>query len=180
MPAKSKYLWGLTVIATWALIIGIFSITQEITLRNGKIVLLKTIPIDPVDIFRGEYVALSYNISFVNTLIYGINSESLEYNQRVFVILDIDSSGNASITDISLQRPDTTLYIAGRFIGRRYIEETDNTQATISYGIENWFVAEGRGRALERYQGDVVAEVAIGTRGSAIIRALLLNGERIE
>jgi uncharacterized membrane-anchored protein len=36
---------------------------REHILRNGKVILLRTAPIDPRDLFRGDYVRLNYEIS---------------------------------------------------------------------------------------------------------------------
>ena len=36
---------------------------REYILRNGKIIYLRTAPIDPRDLFRGDYVRLNYEIS---------------------------------------------------------------------------------------------------------------------
>ena len=36
---------------------------REYVLRNGKVIHLRTAPIDPRDLFRGDYVRLNYEIS---------------------------------------------------------------------------------------------------------------------
>jgi uncharacterized membrane-anchored protein len=54
-------------------------------------------------------------------------------------------------------------------------------QVTVEYGIESYFVEEGRGRAVEatRNVGDLRVEVAIAKSGQALITALLLDGKAL-
>jgi uncharacterized membrane-anchored protein len=48
----------------------------------------------------------------------------------------------------------------------------------VRYGIENYFVPEGEGRALERPRPDekIAIQVAVDRRGAAAIKAVLVNG----
>jgi len=43
----------------WLIIIGGFIGFKEYTLRTGQEVVLKTVPIDPRDLFRGDYINVS-------------------------------------------------------------------------------------------------------------------------
>ena len=50
----------------WFVIIAGFIGYKEYTLSQGQKILLKTIPLDPRDLFRGDYVVLNYEISQLN------------------------------------------------------------------------------------------------------------------
>lgn len=53
------------------------------------------------------------------------------------------------------------------------------SQVRVKYGIENYFVPEGEGRAIERPSaGEKISiEVAVDRCGNAGIRAVLINGK---
>ena len=75
----------------WLSIIAAFVVTKEYTLRTGAEILLKTRPVDPRDLFRGDYVILSYDISRFNA---GDMQSSLvrhfRVDDQVYVTLDMD------------------------------------------------------------------------------------------
>ena len=64
----------------WLIIIGGFVAYQEFTLKTGQEVLLKVQPVDPRDLFRGDYVVLRYDITRVdsNVQLSGIKSKKSE------------------------------------------------------------------------------------------------------
>ena len=53
----------LLVAALWLAILGGMVAINEHTLRTGREIVLKTVPVDPRDLFRGDYVTLRYDIS---------------------------------------------------------------------------------------------------------------------
>ncbi len=55
-PKKTFYL----IVVFWLLIFSGFIAYKEYTLRTGTEVILKTMPVDPRDLFRGDYVTLNY------------------------------------------------------------------------------------------------------------------------
>ena len=63
MTQKIKF-FGIGVL--WLVIIGGFIFSKQMTLLTGKEVLLKTVPVDPRDLFRGDYVVLRYDISTID------------------------------------------------------------------------------------------------------------------
>jgi uncharacterized membrane-anchored protein len=64
------------------------------TLNSGTTVFLQTAPVDPVDLLRGYYQTLGYEISSLNTLAKlpgGELKRSLPNGQEVFVTLTLPS-----------------------------------------------------------------------------------------
>jgi uncharacterized membrane-anchored protein len=53
--------------------------TKIYTLKTGTKILLEVLPVDPRDLFRGEYVRLQYKISTINWN----KMEKIEQNQMV-------------------------------------------------------------------------------------------------
>ena len=168
---KKKIFIGIGIF--WLIIIGGFIISKEYTLRSGKEVLLKTIPVDPRDLFRGDYVILSYEISRIE-LDEILNSYEFKKNDKVFVSLDIDADNKGSFKDVSINKPKKGLFIEGA------IEDVRRERLNIKYGIESYFVPEGRGRVIERNLKNTYTKVVIDKFGRAVIKGLIINGEEVE
>jgi uncharacterized membrane-anchored protein len=137
-------------------------IPKERTLATGEEVVLQTVPIDPRDLFRGDYVNLRYTISTVRSY------TDFEVGDRVYVGLaqqgDIWDAVSAS------HSPPDGLYIKGR------VTQTQQGQIDVEYGIESYFVPEGSGHIIERAR-DVKVRVAVDSSGNSVIKGLLVDGE---
>lgn len=160
---------------------------KQWTLNTGTPVVLETQPIDPRSLFRGDYVRLNYKI---NTLHLADLSYDRDFkkHERIYVVLD---KGDPYWQPVSLhhKRPVIPIHqvaIKGevRWVGRQRWnpalgswEEIDHV--LVRYGIENYFVPEGEGLALERPKPDekISVLVAIDKFGNAGIKSVLVNGE---
>lgn len=155
----------------WIVVLGGFIAYKEVILRTGNEVLLKTVPVDPQDLFRGDYVILRYDISTINTSDY--TTSSFEHGDTIYVSLDLDKTKIASISDISAKKPEEGIFIKGKvvsvFSGRLRVE----------YGVESYFVPEGRGGEIENKSGRIYTKAAIDGSGNAVIKALVYDGEEI-
>ena len=83
-------------------------------LRSGQEVRLEIAPVDPRDLFRGDYVVLAYRIGTVEmpTDV----TVSFTRGQQVFVTLRPDASNKARAVAVSAERPavsGTDIVIAG-------------------------------------------------------------------
>lgn len=159
-------------------------------LRSGAEVRLKTVPVDPRDLFRGDYVVLAYPISMVEGPAGG--DGGLRRGDAVFVTLTPDSEGFARASAVARTRPAVTgsdVVIAGRVqsTGACALNETGEADCgsgrrrlRIAYGLESYFVPQGEGRAIETTQRsriEVVAAVSAG--GEAAIKRLLIDGKLV-
>ncbi|MCX6998659.1 MAG: GDYXXLXY domain-containing protein [Kiritimatiellaeota bacterium] len=150
---------------------------RELILRTGRVVYLRTAPVDPQDPFRGDYVTLDYEISRVPTnlfrdaLVASKPDPALRGGHRVYAALRPDGD-LASLVSLSDRQPDSGLFIRGRLDPR----QRNNYAVGVRYGIEAYFVQQGRGRDLERarVQGAVQLplemEVALGRSGTAVLK----------
>lgn len=159
----------------WMVIIAAFVLSKEYTLRTGTEVLLKTRPVDPRDLFRGDYVILSYDISRFDA---GDMRASLvrhfREGDRVYVTLDTDAQ-YASIKQVHYDSPRGEIFLKGR------VARVRGDQVTITYGIESYFVPEGEGRQIERRRnrGKVDVLAAVDRGGNVMIKELLLDNEEV-
>lgn len=157
-------------------------------LRSGVEVLLKTAPVDPRDLLRGDYVTLNYDISRVpiSTMVDGPPKKSLNA-QILSVRLKKQDDGYWGIVESSFRpldpKPDTvvlkSLPVDYAFDG----EPTDPSQAMIgvTYGIERYYVPEGQGHDIENARNDnrVAIAARVSSDGAAHIRSLLLDGKSV-
>jgi len=131
---------------------------KEYRLSTGERVLLRVQPVDPVDPFRGEYVALSYGIS-------RLTLASPRIGETVYVPLRRDG-GEWRGGRISRERPPRGLFIRGRV-----------KPSGIEYGIETFYVEEGTAIEYERAirRGRLYAQVAIDDDGGAQLDDLVVR-----
>ncbi len=159
-------------------------------LRSGAEVRLKTVPVDPRDLFRGDYVVLAYPISTVEGPAGG--EGGFQRGDAVFVTLTRDAEGFAQARAVGRTRPTLAngeVAIAGRVQSTGACALNDAGEADcasgrrrlrIAYGLESYFVPQGEGRAIEttpRARIEVVAAVSAG--GEAAIKRLLIDGKLV-
>lgn len=160
-------------------------------LRSGQEARLELTPVDPRDLFRGDYVVLNYRIGTVDFPKDAMSSPFTR-GQQVFVTLRPDASNKAKAVAIAAERPavsGTDIVISGVVsspstcplnetgamdckLGRRAVG--------VRYSLESYFVPEGEGKKIEltpRALLEVVA--AIAPSGQAAIKRLLIDGKPV-
>lgn len=187
MPLLLRYLLAALVLCGLILIIVV---QRAEILRNGQEVRLEVVPVDPRDLFRGDYVVLGYRIGTIN-----IPSDvptSFARGQQVFVTLSRDGSNTSKAVAISAERPavsGTEIIISGVVsaastcqlneagvsdckLGRRAVG--------VRYGLESYFVPEGEGKNIE-FTPKALLEVvaAVAPAGQAAIKRLLIDGKPV-
>jgi uncharacterized membrane-anchored protein len=151
-------------------------------LRSGTDVLLKTAPVDPRDLLRGDYVILTYDISTISTTsITGTRPETGEVT-RLNVRLKPGADGFWTVSAASfdpLAEEAGSVVLISQPVTIYDWEWQNAGNLTVSYGIERFYVPEGEGRPIEdgRNQGRVSVAVRVSEDGQAQIRALMLDNE---
>jgi uncharacterized membrane-anchored protein len=192
LVARVPLLWR--VLAAMLLLVGgLLALVESRAriLRAGTEVRLKTVPVDPRDLFRGDYVVLSYPISTVD----GASREGergFRPGDAVFVTLGRDNEGFARATGVFRERPAAAgndLVMAGRVVSTSGCALNDagtfdcsqgRNRLRIAYGLESYFVPQGSGRAIEttdRSRIEVIA--AVSSSGDAAIKRLLIDGKLV-
>src|SRR5688572_22690475 len=155
-------------------------------LREGQEVVLKVEPIDPRDLLRGDYVRLGYEIGQVPVEL-AENAPQGEFvtdEGPVFVRLGRDADGVWRARAVSLMRPSATppapgeVDIRGHLAGGR--TAGPDTDLTVQYGIDRYYVPEGEGRAIEAdmRERSFAVVVAVGSDGTPLIKALM-DGDKV-
>jgi uncharacterized membrane-anchored protein len=176
----SRLVLSLAVVALMqTAVLGYMVADRVALLKRGREIHLPIVPVDPRDIFRGDYVTLRFDISQVE-----LPEElrpALKRGDKVFVTLEkgADGAWKAVATSATLPsgpKPEQVV-IAGRSQFRRWMPPSGK-KVTLRYGIESYFVPEGKGRELERLVRDkkMAAIVAVDARGNAAIKGLAIDG----
>ncbi|AVA21418.1 GDYXXLXY domain-containing protein [Rhizobium sp. NXC24] len=185
----SRRMWiaAMIVAALQTAILGYMVGERAWGLRSGVEVLLKTAPIDPRDLLRGDYVTLNYDISRVpvSTVIGGVPTENRK-NQILSVRLKKQDDDYWGIIESSFgalePKPDTVVLKSLPFDYFSYSDSAPS-HATIwvTYGIERYYVPEGDGRTIEdaRNHDRVAIAARVSSDGAAHIRSLLLDGKAV-
>ncbi len=163
-------------------------------LRTGTEITLTVVPVDPRDLFRGDFVRLQYDISTLRPAVIGGDSDFAE-NDPIWVVLDTSLAGPARPTGVFKHQPPALperTAIRGRvksaYDGAPPTEDPDRCPSpcrtlSVDYGIEQYFVPEGEGRNIENLRNDSRINVvaAVDGDGRAAIKKLLVDGvERYE
>lgn len=157
----------------WIVLIGGFIGIKEFTLKTGNEVLLKTVPVDPRDLFRGDYVILRYEISTIDANAFALNVSDFKVEDKIYATLNIDKDRIGNVSNISKQAPESGNFIKGT------VKSAYGNRLTIEYGIESYFVPEGKGREIERNRGKLYTNVAIDKFGNAVIKSLIMDGKEV-
>jgi uncharacterized membrane-anchored protein len=169
----NKKIAFITIAVFWVGILGGFVFYKEYTVRTGESVLLQTVPVDPRDLFRGDYVILRYDISTISTEMFSMKATNFAQGDTLYVLLDVND-GVGSYKNISRIKPQEGLFIKGT------IERIRDGEMDLTYGIESYFVPEGEGREIERHRGEMQVKVVIDSSGNAVLRSLIIDGEEIK
>lgn len=99
------------VIATTQILIIILMVAYHFNITaNGTEVLLKIAPVDPTDLFRGDYVTFQYDIS---TLEEDLFSEQVSSGSKIYVPLKQDGKYWSAQKGISTSKPSSGIFLKG-------------------------------------------------------------------
>ncbi len=157
-----KEIIGLALVVSIILIIVLsFILYNEWPLLTGKKIVLATRPVDPFDLFRGQYMSIRYEISTLN------NAEGFEAGDSIYVILKKDKEGVWRMQSTSREKPEREDFIKGK------IKRVYGNTANVEYGIEQFFFERG----AELPTRNITVEVSVANSGRARLVQLLHNGE---
>ncbi|WP_438748670.1 GDYXXLXY domain-containing protein [Pararhizobium sp. O133] len=163
-------------------VLGYMIESRASILRNGVDVVLKTIPVDPRDLLRGDYVVLSYDISNISAdkITGGFPTEATD--AQVSVRLEKQHDGFWTISEASF---GTLAPKEGTVIARSspfyFYPATDSAPSSVNveYGIERYYVPEGDGLVLEQARNASALSVtaSVDDGGRMQIRSIAIDGK---
>jgi uncharacterized membrane-anchored protein len=153
-------LFAVAFVGLQIVILVLMIVLDGLPLVFGQRLLLKVVPVDPRDLFRGDYVVLDYRFAGLPYDFAG-QAPRESIGQDVFVTLR--KEGDHHVGDrMSSNRPSTGPYIRG----------TLDSLGRVNCGIEAYYVEEGEGRRLEQAirRGTIRAEVAVWRGQAKLVR----------
>lgn len=160
------------------LILGWMVADRVMILKSNSVVTLKSEPVDPRDLFRGDYVTLTYAITTLP--ITTLNGDlAWKDGETIFVeLMPVKDEWKAIAAFHSHTEPTPGNEIIRGQID--YLDETRNI-AHVKYGIERYYVPEGEGRTLEdqRNKRALSVDVALASDGEAAIKGLRIDGQPV-
>lgn len=231
------------------LLVGMIGM-REVWISKGTKVKLKCVPVDPRDIFRGDYARLNYEISSLD--LDSLNcKENFKRRQKIFITLKQNEKGYHYAASVSSKKPEQGIFITGEttsdtmtqsrwdikvknekgevkslkpnwFYGIKNgdsvifcidkqgnvinffkesteypqkcygeevitfsgvveeIIETKYRSVNVEYGVESYFVEEGKGRIIESAprSKEILVEISLNKKGKGLITALYIDGKR--
>lgn len=143
-------------------------VSAALPLWTGTEIRIKTIPVDPRSMFRGNYARLRYDISRLEVEKFSDNSE-LRNGEVVYVALKPGGDGLYQYADITLKKPGRGIFLRGRIESRRYEENVSYFR--IKYGIEAFFAPKEKALQLESDLRDGgVAVLMVSSGGKARLK----------
>ncbi len=180
-----KLLWG----KVWPAIAAVsvlqtavlgWMVVERITLlKQGQEVVLPIVPVDPRSLFRGDYVRLSYQVTRVpGHLLEG----AIAKGKPVYVTVERQPDGAYAPVAVSRSHPGVAapdrIVLRGRIQHDARSNRLGSGDLFVRYGIESYFVPEGKGLELEKMAGEqkLAAVIAVDRDGNSAIKGLKIDG----
>ncbi len=155
-PRAVRWFWGL--VAAQVLFLGAWAGYHDSVRRHAPVVRLKTKPVDPRDLLRGDYMILGYEIADVPL------SDDLPQGSEVWVVLEQRGEHHEAVAASGTEPAPAAGQIAVR--ARR-------AWGGLQFGIENFYVPEGRGTPQFK---TLEVEASVSPTHRLYIRRVLLDG----
>ena len=146
-------------------------------LWTGEEIRLKTFPVDPRSLFRGNYARLRYEIAAIKGTDLGVK-RTLRNGEVVYITLKPGADGLHVFDSASLEKPGSGLFIRGR-LHRKHVQR-DSVMYDVRYGIEAYFAPKKKALVLEKeLRGGGVAIVMIAGNGKATLKEVIANRNKV-
>jgi len=162
-------------------VLGWMVIDRVRLFATGREITLPVVPVDPRDLFRGEYARLAYDVGSVPLWL--LEGPRPRANAPFYVVLKKMPDGSwqaVKMTSELPQEPASPDRIALK-ARSSYAWPQDGPRETtvrVRYGIESYFVPEGQGRKLEALARErkLATLIAVDGKGNAAIKGILVDG----
>lgn len=133
----------------------------------GKDILIRTTVYDPRDMFRGDYVRLSYGFAGIYELDKrGLSKRRQLHGTEIYAVLKQDKDGKYKFDRYSFERPNGGMFLAGRV-----------NYNTAKFGIEAFFMPPKKARQMERdmMEFNATAVISVMDNGKARIKDIVIE-----
>jgi uncharacterized membrane-anchored protein len=170
-------------VAIQLIIVGALGLYYLLILQNGKEVMLHVAPRDPRDPLRGDYMTFRYDISSYSGVIE--TDTDIKVGDVLYLTLVATGDGTWGGRALSSRRPDKGVYFI-RGTVRNIGSQTSQAEGqlmkmpmvSLSFGVEDYFIPEGKGHDFPQGAQDMNAQVFINNSGVAVIKQLYVDGKK--
>ncbi len=138
------------------------------TLTTGNDIILETIPVDPTDLFRGDYVTLRYAAEEVPKRL--VEEKVINEYQKDFRLMDVyvlleKKDGIHTPAKVMLAEPENGVFLKGEM---QYFDKSIQGEeiAIIKYSLDRYYVEDNSGTEWEE----------ASAKGEVLVKAKLKNG----
>lgn len=172
----------LVLTALLSVVLGYMIVDRTSILNSKDVVTLKVKPVDPQDMFRGDYVVLNYDISRLETAALAGDDDYVD-GAAVYVTLK-NQGGTWTPIAVNRAMPNHdpgAVVLRGKVSSASAISPTAPPTLTVIYGIESFFVPQGQGQTIEnaRQKGGLDADIAVDAQGRGAVKALRREGGEV-
>lgn len=168
-------------IALQVVIIFTIIIFKLSILTGGAEVLLRLAPVDPRDLLRGDYATFQYDISNLDS--YYSRGQQIRNGDTVYVVLRQTGKYWTAQNAQKTKPTGTELFIKGKIESGGLESQADplsyqrfgGSRLHIIYGIEQYFIPEGKGQNFNFRNKEAAAMVAIDDSGNAALKKIYVD-----
>ena len=179
--SRNKILLSLAILALAHTAVLAYMVVDRVRLlKSGREITLPIVPVDPRDLFRGEYVRLGYAVGTVPVRL--LEGPAPRENEAFYVVLEKKPDGVWQSVKVASSMPQETspdrIVLKARAAYAWPMHGSADASVRVRYGIESYFVPEGQGKKLEALAREkkLATLVAVDTRGNAAIKGLIIDG----
>lgn len=166
-------------IAAQILVLAYMAGKREYIQATGEQIYLRSAPIDPRDPFRGDFVRLRYDINTIHKNSYRGIAEFADLSEGtvLYAVLKPGFQDVFTFDYLTDRKPNGKTFIKGR-LNRDWSFSPlwGENQINVKYGIEQYFVQQGKGKDMEAKLGEqdtlqipVEMRISLGGDGTAVI-----------
>jgi uncharacterized membrane-anchored protein len=164
---------AIAALQTAALVYMVFDRTS--ILNAPDVVTLEVRPVDPQDMFRGDYVVFGYAISEIYTGPLAGDHNCVDGAWCYVTLENQNGKWSAVAVDSTMPtRAPGKVVLRGRVAGAWSSAVGAPQTVRLSYGIESFFVPQGQGKPIEeeRQKGGLTADIAVDAQGRGAIKTV--------
>ena len=151
-------------------------VKSELALRTGEAFRFRIQPVDPVDAFRGRYVAIRFAVDRAQV----VEGAAVRPRKYIFVPIEVDADGFAALGWADVDPPDEGAYLRLR-AGVVTPDEDGNQQVWLQMPFRRFYMDEDKAPKAERAvwsqrRGQRNASVSVRIRhGVGVIEELYID-----
>ena len=147
---------GAAIVLQLVVLVGMVA-KAALPLWIGTEIRVRTVPVDPRSMFRGNYARLRYDFGTLPDDALN-EAEGLRAGEVVYVALRQGEEGEHELADVSLEPPSDGVFLRGRLLGSL-------PPLRVRYGIEAFFAPKERALKLESELRDGGTAILMVTDG---------------